>query len=122
MVVVVHPRLSAVQFPGLAHVSVHVGADRAGALQRSSGSGSAAVQVLLSAARVASEFVYAPACLSFNMVLVMTGGGDQLSCLLVVVAAGTVGTTTSRRVHRWALGTVGQRAGAGSVVGRAILR
>ena len=82
-------------------------------------SGSAAVRVWLSAS---NEFLYAPTRLSFDTVLVMTGGGDQPSCLLVVVAAGMVHTTTSRRARRWARDTVGQRAGEGWVDAPAILR
>ena len=74
------------------------------------------------AARIANEFLYAPTRLSFDTVLVITGGGDVPSWLSVVVAAGRVHTTTSRRARRWARGTVGQRAGEGSAHARAILR
>jgi hypothetical protein len=73
------------------------------------------------AARIANEFLDAPTRLSFDLVLVMTGGVELPSWLLVVVAAGRVHTTTSRRAHRWARGTVRHRAGEGSADARAIL-
>jgi hypothetical protein len=38
--------------------------------------------------------------LGFDMVQVMTGPGDRASCWSVVVAAGMVHTTTSRRARR----------------------
>jgi hypothetical protein len=72
-------------------------------------------------ARIANEFLYAPACLSFDIVPGGTGPGNQPSCLLVVAAAGRVRTTTSRRARRWARGTVPPRAGEGSADARAIL-
>jgi peptide chain release factor-like protein len=43
------------------------------------------------------------------------GLDGQLSCWSVVAGVGRVHTTTSRRVRRWARGTVGQWAGASSV-------
>jgi hypothetical protein len=57
------------------------------ALRRSSDSGSAAVRVRLPtstfddavAARIVNEFLFAPTRLSFDTVLVMTGGGDPPS-------------------------------------------
>jgi hypothetical protein len=100
-----------------------------GALRRSSGSGSAAVQVWFVnvdfhdavGARVVNEFLYARACLSYDTVPVMTGPGNQPSWLLVVVGAGRGRTTTSRRARPWARATVGQRAGDGWAHARAIL-
>ena len=44
--------------------------------------------------------------------LAITGLGNQPSCWSVVLAAGRVGTTTSRRARRWARGRVLPRAGA----------
>jgi hypothetical protein len=99
------------------------------ALRRSSDSGSAAVRVRLptstfddaSAGRIVNEFLFAPTRLSFDTVLVMTGGGDPPSWLSVVVGAGRVHTTTSRRARRWARGTVAPRAGVSSAHAPAIL-
>jgi hypothetical protein len=91
------------------------------ALRRSSGSGSAAVRVWLSALIFASEFLYAPTNLSFDTVLVTTGPSNQPSCLSVVVGAGRVHTTTSRRARRRARGTVAPRAGVELAGARAIL-
>ena len=73
------------------------------------------------AACIANEFIEAPACLSIDTVPVMAGPGNQPSCL-VVVGAGRVGTTTSRRARRWARGTVGHRVGEGSADVPATLR
>ena len=67
------------------------------------------------------EFLFAPTRLNFDTGLVMTAGSDPASWLSVVVGAGRVHSTTSRRVRRWALGTAGQRAGEGWADARAIL-
>jgi hypothetical protein len=74
------------------------------------------------AARIANEFLYASTRFSFDTAPVITGPGNQPSCLLVVAAAERARTTTSRRARRWARDTVGQRAGEGSADARAILR
>jgi len=52
------------------------------------------------AACIANEFLDAPTRLIFDPVLVIAGGGELPSWLSVVVAAGRVHTTTSRRVRR----------------------
>ena len=48
----------------------------------------------------------APIPLGSGPAPVFTGGDDQASWSRVVLLAGRVGTTTSRRVRRWARGTV----------------
>jgi hypothetical protein len=95
------------------------------ALRRTSGGGAGLVFGLdfhdAVASGSANEFLDAPTRLSVDTLPVVTGPGDQPSCLPVVVGAGMVHTTTSRRARRWARGTVPPGAGVGSVAGLAIL-
>jgi hypothetical protein len=69
-------------------------------LWESSGCGSAAVRPRRGRQQAGtSEFLDAPTCLSFETVPIVTGPGEP-SWLSVVVGAGRVHTTTSRRARR----------------------
>ena len=110
--------------PDLAQMAAHVSADLdEGPGQRTNGGAGLVVSFDFHdalAAHIANEFLYAPACLSFDIVPEMTGPGKQPSYLWVVVAVGMVGTTTSRRARQWVRDRVRPPAGVASVAAPAI--